>query len=340
GLCLRALPRLEDDARPARRRPLGRPAAAARDRPRARARAEPADSRRADRRHTAKRRQGDRRRHQPPAQRARHDGARRRAKAAVRAALLRSLLHHGQGPRRRERHHARAHGRARAHVSLGLTRVMDLPLLDHAFSSGWLGAVVLGLWFGTLHALDADHVATVGGIAIGNRSVSPVEYALRWAAGHAAALGAIALAAVALGVSTATALSLPAEVLVATALVAIGAHVVWAVPHRRRSASSRSKRAGVVLGVLHGTAGSAVVLALLPIAQFGGALASALYLVCFSLGVAAGAVAFAALFSRFAARAAAAGAAAGTCLQLVVGAFALVSGALILVGMSVGHGGG
>lgn len=236
-------------------------------------------------------------------------------------------------------------------------------LLDHALSSGWLEAVVLGLWFGTLHAFDADHLATVGGIAIGNRASSPIEYALRWAAGHATALGAIAIAAVALGVSTATALAVPAEALVAVALVAIGVQVVRAVPQRRAavaipavhghaapgaprpsqpwfSVRSRARRAGVVLGLVHGTAGSAVVLALLPIAQLGAGLPSVLYLACFSLGVAAGAVAFAALFARFSERAAAAGAAIGTCLQVLVGTFALASGALILFGLSAGHGGG
>src|SRR5690606_16171739 len=192
-----------------------------------------------------------------------------------------------------------------------------------------------------------------GGIAIGNRSLSPIEYALRWAAGHATALGAIAIAAVALGVSTATALAVPAEALVAFALVAIGVQVVRAVPQRRAAlampvahghddrGASRSpqglfscrsaRRAGIMLGLVHGTAGSAVVLALLPLTQLGGGLASVLYLACFSLGVAAGAVTFAALLTRFAARAAAADAAVGRCLKLLVGTFALVSGALILL---------
>ena len=53
--------------RPARRRPLGRAAAAAGDRPRAGARAEAADPRRADRRHPAQHRARDRR-HHPAAQ--------------------------------------------------------------------------------------------------------------------------------------------------------------------------------------------------------------------------------------------------------------------------------
>ena len=60
-------PVLKQMLQPARRRPLGRPAAAARDRPRARARADAADPRRADRRHSAEHRPRDRR-HHPEAQ--------------------------------------------------------------------------------------------------------------------------------------------------------------------------------------------------------------------------------------------------------------------------------
>jgi hypothetical protein len=95
-----------------------------------------------------------------------------------------------------------------------------------------------------------------------------------------------------------------------------------------------------VLGLLHGSAGSAAVLALLPLARFGAGLTSALYLACFSLGVAAGAVIFAALFTKFAARATAAGATVGTCFQILIGAFAVLSGTLLLFSLSVGHGGG
>jgi hypothetical protein len=127
----------------------------------------------------------------------------------------------------------------------------------------------------------------------------------------------------------------------ATAPLTAGPHAPAARRHVPHAApATRSKRAGVVLGLLHGSAGSAAVLALLPLAQFGAGPASALYLACFSLGVAAGAVAFASLFTKFAARAAAAGKTVGTCFQALIGAFAMLSGALLIFGLSVGHGGG
>ncbi len=68
---VRAVPGAEADARPPRRRPVRRPAAAARDRARAGRRADAADARRADRRHPAEHHQGHRPRHPPAGRRAR-----------------------------------------------------------------------------------------------------------------------------------------------------------------------------------------------------------------------------------------------------------------------------
>ena len=55
----------------------------------------------------------------------------------------------------------------------------------------WSQAVLLGGWFGLLHAFDADHLATIGGLALRDRSLPATGYALRWALGHAVALGIV-----------------------------------------------------------------------------------------------------------------------------------------------------
>ena len=110
----------------------------------------------------------------------------------------------------------------------------------------------------------------------------------------------------------------------ASALFAIGAQALHAARRsaartarraratRRRSAASaralpralashtRGGRTSVLMGLLHGGAGSAAVLALLPLARFDSGVASALYLVCFCLGVAVGALAFARVFASLA----------------------------------------
>jgi cytochrome c biogenesis protein CcdA len=90
--------------------------------------------------------------------------------------------------------------------------------------------------------------------------------------------------------------------------------------------------------VLHGSAGSAAVLALLPLAQFRNGLESAVYLVFFSAGVAAGALAFAHVFARCFASAAASGERLSAALRGAIGVLAIASGAWLFI--EITHGGG
>lgn len=224
-------------------------------------------------------------------------------------------------------------------------------------------ALVLGTWFGLLHAFDADHLATIGGLAVRDRSLSPTGYALRWAAGHAAAIVIIAAAVLGLGLTRLLGLSSYAEFVVCAALFAIGLQALFAARHsfggaapglRAHAATatrehvhflapwhSHSGRRGatsVLMGLLHGGAGSAAVLALLPLTRFDTAVAGAVYLVCFSIGVAVGALAFARLFALVANRSATASARLGAAFQAAVGIVAIASGALLLYELL--HGGG
>jgi hypothetical protein len=231
-------------------------------------------------------------------------------------------------------------------------------------SSGVAQAVLLGGGFGLLHAFDADHIATLGGLAVGNRSMTPSGYALRWAFGHAAALGVVSLAVLGLGVTGLIEWTSYAEFLVCLALLLIGGNALRAAwrPHVATAASpfalvhsrsdahphvhflapfhahARSGRTGVLLGVLHGGAGSAAVLALLPLAHFRSGVESALYLACFSLGVAAGALAFAKVFGAFAQRAGSAGERLSAAFQTTIGVLAIGSSAWLF--LEIAHGGG
>ena len=226
----------------------------------------------------------------------------------------------------------------------------------------WSQAVLLGGWFGLLHAFDADHLATIGGLALRDRSLPAMGYALRWALGHAVALGIVATAALGLGLATAADWAAHGDALVALALLAIGlqalrvawqwlraarhgfllpatapahvhygarAHVHFLAPWH----SHAPGRTSVLMGLVHGGAGSAAVLALLPLARFHSVLAAAVYLTCFSVGVTIGALAFARVFALLARRSAAAGERLAAAFQTAVGLFALVSGALLLYGM-------
>jgi hypothetical protein len=224
----------------------------------------------------------------------------------------------------------------------------------------WAQALVFGVGFGLLHAFDADHLATIGGLAVRDRSRTPTAYALHWALGHGAAIGCMALFVLGLGATRVLDLSRYFELLVCVALFAIGAQALLAAIRSARSPSTmrehaaldqthvhflapwhlhaRRGGASVLMGLLHGGAGSAAVLALLPLARFDSGVASTLYLACFCLGVAAGALAFARLFAAFAHRSAAAGTRLAAAFQAGVGVVAVVSAVLLLY--EIAHGGG
>lgn len=225
----------------------------------------------------------------------------------------------------------------------------------------WAQAALLGAWFGLLHAFDADHLATLGGLAVRDRSTAPTAYAVRWALGHGAAIGLVALLVLGFGLTRALDFSRYFELLVCLALFAIGAqalltalrstrtppvmrvhaaveaadtHVHFLAPWHQHT---RGGGASVLMGLLHGGAGSAGALALLPLARFDNAIASAVYLACFCGGVALGALAFARLFASLAHRSAIHGARLAAAFQSGVGVVALISGALLLY--EVTHGG-
>ena len=234
-------------------------------------------------------------------------------------------------------------------------------MLGQSLSVGWQQALILGASFGLLHAFDADHLATIGGLAINDRRLSPAGYALRWALGHGLSLALIATAVLGLGLARIIDWTGYGEILVSAALLVIGTRALLAA--RRSTLASfaasshtssispthvhflapfhthgRSGRAGIGLGMVHGGAGSAAVLALLPLSHLHGGLANVLYLASFSAGVATGALAFAIVFAAFVRRSLAAGAQITRAFQAVVGVLAIASGLWLLVETVLGSG--
>jgi hypothetical protein len=136
-----------------------------------------------------------------------------------------------------------------------------------------------------------------------------------------------------------------AETLVAATLLLIGAHTLrlarrhWqglavvAVGVRARHRA----HAGVLMGLLHGGAGSAAVIALLPLAAFDSGIASGLYLASFSLGVGAGACGFSRLLVKCFAFADRASNGIRASLRALVGGLAIAAGVLLL--LELAHGG-
>jgi sulfite exporter TauE/SafE len=184
-----------------------------------------------------------------------------------------------------------------------------------------------------VHALDADHIAAVSGLASSRRAGRATwRFCLHWATGHGLTLLLIGAAVLLLGMAIPSSLSALAESLVGAVLILIGlgvfrdlyrsrAHLHFhqhdALPphahwHRHEKDAPHDARAhrhghrALLVGVLHGTAGSAPLLALLPAMTQGAPWVGMLYLLIFSLGVLCTMLIFggvlSVLFARMAAR--------------------------------------
>ncbi len=173
-----------------------------------------------------------------------------------------------------------------------------------------LGVLALAFSLGLVHALDADHlmaVATLSGSRPGFKQ--SLGFCSRWAMGHGSALLLISLSVLVLQWAIPVSLSHVAEQLVGLVLILLGLlvfrdivawhmhlhahthnepslHAHW---HRHdraeiRQAHEHQHRATLV-GLLHGAAGSAPLLALLPAGRFASPWTGMAYVLVFGLGV-------------------------------------------------------
>lgn len=203
-----------------------------------------------------------------------------------------------------------------------------------------LGHLGVGLALGTLHACDADHVMTVTSCARADDDARAVfGYGLRWSLGHGLAVMVSGTLFAALGVGFPHLLGAAAEAGVASLLCLLGAWLIWGALRgrtpthngvHRRLAQVRGRHGIVALGALHGLAGAAPVIALVPLAARFDPLFTGAYLLCFSLGVVLAMSLIAALLGGASATARRCGAVLERVLNAAVGAAAVAIGARIL----------
>jgi ABC-type nickel/cobalt efflux system permease component RcnA len=189
----------------------------------------------------------------------------------------------------------------------------------------------LAFGLGILHALDADHIMVISNF-IGRRHSlqQSVRYCARWALGHGAALLTVGFFVFIFGQAIPVALSAYAEHAVGAVLILLGAWVFWdlrrknahlhfhqhdGLPHHahwhqhhnihhHKNAQShhadthKHQHSAVMIGVLHGTAGSAPLLALIPLTQIGSPWLGIGYLTVFAVGVLLSMVLFGGVLSR------------------------------------------
>jgi ABC-type nickel/cobalt efflux system permease component RcnA len=168
--------------------------------------------------------------------------------------------------------------------------------------------------FGLLHALDADHVAAVSGLASTRPGFrNSLLFCARWALGHGVALLSIGAAVFFLGMAIPVELSHWAESMVGLVLIGIGLwilielkrkhahlhfhehdamprHAHWHTHNKKvlkqhAESTHRHDHRAVLVGVLHGTAGSAPLLALIPLSKMGSPWLGFTYLLLFGFGV-------------------------------------------------------
>ncbi|MBX2848163.1 MAG: hypothetical protein KTR16_07585 [Acidiferrobacterales bacterium] len=150
----------------------------------------------------------------------------------------------------------------------------------------------MGLGWGMLHAFDPDHLAAVAGVSATDSSnkLSYFNYALRWSLGHGAAIASIAFLVFAFGYSLPAWFSEYAEHSVSFILILAGGLALIALFKSRESIIANDKaaisqRGAVIVGLVHGTAGSAPLLALIPLLKIQNPLLGMAYVLCFSAGV-------------------------------------------------------
>lgn len=166
---------------------------------------------------------------------------------------------------------------------------------------GLLPVLLTGLLMGMLHAFDPDHVLTMS--SLGSRPDArnaTKRFALSWGVGHGGILVIAALALLLLDFPLPHALPEGAERLVGIIMIAAGGSLALALlrsRHQEPQPTSFREKAPFLIGMVHGTAGSAAVFALLPMTLLSPVM-GVLYVLVFSSGVLVGMMGFGFGFDR------------------------------------------
>lgn len=157
----------------------------------------------------------------------------------------------------------------------------------------FLPALAFGFVLGVRHATDADHIAAVGTIASSRTSTRRAALVgAWWGVGHSASVLLVGGTLVVLRLPMPVRIALALEFIVALMLIVLGVRSLRA----QRQQGPASALRPLMVGIVHGLAGSAI-LALLLIATTESALTAAIYLVCFCVGTTAGMAAVSVLFA-------------------------------------------
>jgi len=147
---------------------------------------------------------------------------------------------------------------------------------------------------GFAHALEPDHMAAVTTfVSRRPRPLEAVGFGLRWGVGHSASLLVVGVVLVALNLRLPDRVTRGLEFGVGGMLLALGMWLLWSVLHERAHrlagghahAAPHEHRHGTLwVGMAHGLAGTAPLVALLPAATARSGWSAAAYLLFFGVG--------------------------------------------------------
>ncbi len=174
-------------------------------------------------------------------------------------------------------------------------------------SSSLLAILGLAFGLGLTHALDADHIMAVSSLSGKRASLrDTLKFCGNWAIGHGMTLLIVGIAVLMMGMAIPAEMSQLAEYAVGWMLVGLGLYVFWNLHHsdahlhfhnhddatrhahwhrHQNQEDHHHFHGAVMVGVLHGMAGSAPLLALLPLGAQGSPWYGMVYLLVFGLGV-------------------------------------------------------
>ena len=236
-------------------------------------------------------------------------------------------------------------------------------MIDSVMNGG-LGVLMIGITIGMQHAFEADHVAAVTSLAAPQSSVRRVvAHGVLWGLGHSLTLMIVAGGAVAFGLALDPVLAQWLEIIVGAMLIALGGHVILTLIRKRIHFHRHAHHNGTVhfhahshhgevaphdprqhdhghppglpfralfVGMMHGMAGSAVLL-VLTATTVGSATLGAGYILLFGIGSIIGMASLSAVIAIPLAWSAKAMTWANNGLQSVIGTATLALGIFIVI---------
>lgn len=154
---------------------------------------------------------------------------------------------------------------------------------------------------GALHALEADHIAAVTSFAVQKpQPAAAARFGLQWAAGHGTSILIAGMLLIFIGMRIPESATGVLERCVGAMLIILGVWTAFAV---RRVHHRSHRHAPTLVGLVHGLAGAAAAVALVPLTVFDSAFNGIAYLLLFGAGTAVSMMAYA-LFAGYMAQSA------------------------------------